>query len=97
MPAPKLKKDRKFDVMLTRTVLITEPGGTPTTFGPDKRGGEPVKITVSRRVANQIVGANRGYWPDGKPSDPSPRENIDDDEASGPGSKKKTTRGPSGV
>ncbi len=97
MPAPKPKQDRKFDVMLTRTVLITEPGGVPTTFGPDKRGGAPVKISVLRRVGNQIVGANRGYWADGKPKDPGPRETIDDAEASGPSAKKKTTRGPSGV
>jgi hypothetical protein len=67
MPAAKKKAAKLYDVMLTRGVFIPDAEGQMEAVGPKKPGGKAVKVTVNRRLGNQIVTANRGYWVDGDP------------------------------
>ena len=96
MPNPKVAKEKLYDVMLTRTIVVVE-DGERVTRGPKERGGEAVKLSVKRRLGNQIVSANRGYWADGPPADHNPRVESETPDESGPSAKSKKTRGPSGV
>ena len=68
---------KKFDIMVTRGVRVpnAETGELMEVHpvdadGKPQRGGKAVRISVTRRLGNQIVAAGRGYWAEGKP----PRE-----------------------
>ena len=72
----KTVKPKMYDVLITRGCLVPGPDGGMIQAGPNvkkdektgrKKFGEPARVSVTRRVGNQIVQSDRGYWADGEP------------------------------
>ena len=84
MAQPQSVKPKKYDVMLTHGCRIPGEDGEMENAGPTKRGGEAVRVSVTRRLGNQIVQANRGYWADGKPAAEATTDEPTETAAKGP-------------
>ena len=87
-----------YDFVLTDGVMLPAEGGGVVELRIE-RGGDPVEVSVTRKLGRTLEEGRHGYWAKGPPQDHNRRETATDadEETRGPGAKKKTTRGPTGT